>query len=166
MVSGGKRGNAAYRLLSVLLSLCLLCGAAPMVQAQPAEADWTVAVYMCASDLESEAGCATDDLIEMIEAEIPDNVNVLVMTGGTSKWNPEGLKYPGYIEPSAKTTQLYWITDQGMQLALDYGKYLDMGDEDTLAQLLVDVNAAAPAKHMMVVLWNHGGGPTGILIPA
>ena len=52
------------------------------------EKDWTVCIYMCGTDLETGGSCATADLLEMLAADIPDDVNVLVMTGGTKKWNP------------------------------------------------------------------------------
>ena len=47
---------------------------------------WTVLVYMCGSDLESEAGLATDNLIELTGSELGNNVNFVIQTGGASKW--------------------------------------------------------------------------------
>ena len=45
------------------------------VQGDRTEGTWAVYVYMCGSDLESEGGFATDDLMEMTLADLPDNVN-------------------------------------------------------------------------------------------
>lgn len=53
------------------------------------KSDWTIAVYMCGTDLESSHGAATADLIEMLEADIPKDVTLLVMTGGTKTWNSQ-----------------------------------------------------------------------------
>lgn len=42
---------------------------------------WSVFVYMCGSDLESEYGMGTADLEEMMELADSPNVNVYVETG-------------------------------------------------------------------------------------
>ena len=47
----------------------------------------TVLVYMNGSDLESEDGEATEDLCEMLAANISSQVNVLVETVGTKNWS-------------------------------------------------------------------------------
>lgn len=47
----------------------------------------TVFVYMNGSDLESEDGEATEDLCEMLAANISSQVNVLVETIGTKSWS-------------------------------------------------------------------------------
>ena len=46
----------------------------------------TVMVYMCGSDLESELGSATKDLEEMLAADLSEQVNVIIETGGTRQW--------------------------------------------------------------------------------
>lgn len=53
----------------------------------------TVFVYMNGSDLESEDGEATEDLCEMLAANISSQVNVLVETIGT-KAGQKGLELP------------------------------------------------------------------------
>ena len=47
----------------------------------------TVLVYMNGSDLESEGAAATQDLCEMLAADISSQVNVLVETAGTKSWS-------------------------------------------------------------------------------
>ena len=46
----------------------------------------TVMVYLIGSDLESSQGSATFDIDEMLAADIDDDVNLLIYTGGTKKW--------------------------------------------------------------------------------
>ena len=94
---------------------------------------WTICIYMCGSDLESNGGAATTDLIEMLEAvqtgvldidgaeDFSDDVNLLVMTGGARSWDPLGAGASaaengvGYIEPSMERIELFKITpDEGM----------------------------------------------------
>ena len=48
------------------------------------EGTWTIFVYLCGSDLESESGMATDDLIEMCDALDSDKVRFVIQTGGLS----------------------------------------------------------------------------------
>ena len=133
------------------------------------EKDWTVCVYMCGTDLETEGSCATADLLEILAADIPDDVNVLVMTGGTKKWNPFELdkeaveskiiEKDAYITPDSEYTQVYRIDDDKMNLVYTYDENLDMGDVCTLESFLEFALYYAPAEHLMVSVWNHGGGP-------
>ena len=37
------------------------------------ESDWTIGLYLCGSNLESEGGSATRDLIEILEADVPEH---------------------------------------------------------------------------------------------
>ena len=46
----------------------------------------TIMVYMCGTDLESRSGMGSSDLKEMLDADLGNNVNLLVYTGGCSKW--------------------------------------------------------------------------------
>lgn len=47
---------------------------------------WSVYWYLCGSDLESGGGCATADLSELMEVELPEGVNVVIETGGAAQW--------------------------------------------------------------------------------
>ena len=67
------------KILSILIALILcvnLCAAAS------AEEDWTIFVYICGSDLESEGGMASENMQAMIDAETDSNVRYVVQTGG------------------------------------------------------------------------------------
>ena len=48
--------------------------------------DYTVMVYLLGSTLEEANQCATDDMLEMIQAQLADRVRVVVYTGGTKNW--------------------------------------------------------------------------------
>ena len=43
---------------------------------------WAIYWYLCGSDLESEYACATSDLLEMLEVQLPENVELVIQTGG------------------------------------------------------------------------------------
>ncbi|MGN1230553.1 MAG: hypothetical protein ACI4TP_01515, partial [Anaerotignum sp.] len=80
------------KLLSLLLSFLMLfsfsaCGDDAVTKSMGSSDDtWAVYWYLCGSDLESNYGCATADLEEMLEVQLPENVNVVIQTGGTSFW--------------------------------------------------------------------------------
>ena len=71
----------------------------------------TVMIYMNGSDLETMAGEATADLSEMIESGIGENVNVIVQTMGTKKWNDYDI--------SSKTSQIYRVKGGELELVKD-----------------------------------------------
>ena len=48
---------------------------------------WTILVYLCGTDLESNGGCATNDIIEAISASYSEDVHIVYQTGGTNEWN-------------------------------------------------------------------------------
>ena len=128
------------------------------------KAKWTICIYLCATDLESNYSSATYDLLEMIEADIPEDINVLVLTGGTKTWDPfgDGVGAEGYIKPDNTKTQIYKITDSGMELVENLvvnGTTGNMGDPLTLAKFLQFSIENYPAEKIMVDIWNHGGGP-------
>ena len=110
---------------------------------------WTVFVYMCGSDLESENGLAVDDIEEMANAYTGDNVRFVVQTGGSTRWN-------GY-DISADSLQRFEVTGGGVYL-VDEVSDADMGQEQTLEDFLRWGVENYPADKMGVVFWNHGGG--------
>ncbi len=115
---------------------------------------WTVFVYMCGSDLESENGLAVDDIEEMANAYTGDNVRFVVQTGGSTRWN-------GY-DISADSLQRFEVTGGGVYL-VDEVSDADMGQEQTLEDFLRWGVQNYPADKMGVVFWNHGGGSiTGV----
>ncbi|MDF2613281.1 MAG: hypothetical protein K0S71_1067 [Clostridia bacterium] len=59
----------------------------PAIEAVAPIAPYTILVYMVGSDLESDSGAATNDLIEMAAVGGAKNVNVVVETGGAKKWH-------------------------------------------------------------------------------
>lgn len=110
---------------------------------------WTVFVYLCGSDLESDQGSATEDLGEMVGASGSENVRFVVETGGAKRWYTDGF--------DAKKIQRFLIQDGSIQ-EVDSVAAADMGEANTLADFLTWGVANYPAEHMGVVLWNHGGG--------
>ena len=113
------------------------------------ESEWAIYWYLCGSDLETDAGCATDDLIELLEVQLPDNVNVIIQTGGAYEWQND-------LMDSSKLQR--WLYSQdGLEL-IDEEPRANMGDAQTLYEFLDFANTHFPANKVAVTFWNHGGG--------
>ena len=112
----------------------------------------TVLVYMNGSDLESENGSATEDLCEMLAANISGQVNVLVETVGTKNWSKRlGIASDHAQRYKAESGQLVLVDDSLGQL--------DCTAPDTLADFITWGAANYPANRYILLFWNHGAGP-------
>ncbi len=110
----------------------------------------TIMVYLCGTDLESKYGMATSDLKEMMKANIADNVNIIVQTGGTNKWNNSTI--------SSNKNQIYKVTSQGLvRLEETVGKK-PMVDPNTLTEFINYCESNYEADRYMLIMWDHGGG--------
>lgn len=140
-------------ILSVLtLSACGEKDYISMERAKRAEStgpSWTVLVYMCGGDSESREGLASECIKEMTELDYPENINVVVETGGSSQWHINGI-YPDYL-------QRFELQKGGMCL-VDQKMADNMGDYRTLEDFLSWGTKTYPAEHYMAVVWDHGGG--------
>lgn len=111
--------------------------------------DYTLLIYMCGSSLESKNGSASDDISELLSADIPKNVNVVLETGGTQRWKKHGI--------SADKLQRYMVADNKLEL-LEEEKLSCMGDSSTLREFIDWGTQKFPAKRTALILWDHGGG--------
>ncbi len=115
----------------------------------PEEGSWAVYWYLCGSDLETGGGFATIDLMEMMEVTLPENVNVVIQTGGAAVWQNELM--------DASKTQRWLYNSEGLQL-LEEQEAANMGEAQTLYEFLAFADANYPADKVAVTFWNHGGG--------
>lgn len=111
----------------------------------------TIMVYINGSDLESEAGEATQDISEMIASGIGDKVNVIIQTMGTRHWQNYGI--------SSKRAQTYKIENGSLRLIRDKLGQLDCTDKRTLSEFIGFCKSEYPADRYMFLFWDHGGGP-------
>ncbi len=110
----------------------------------------TIMVYMCGTDLESKNGMATSDLSEMAAATISDNVNLIVYTGGCTKWKNSIV--------SSSKNQIYRVKDGGLIcLEQDMGTG-SMTDPATLTEFIKYCTKNFPANRNELIFWDHGGG--------
>ena len=110
----------------------------------------TLMIYLCGTDLESRSKMATSDIQEMIAADIADNVNVIVYTGGCKSWQNNAF--------SSKTNQIWQVTDKGVTCLEDNLGSKSMTDENTLSSFIKWCAKKFPANRNMLVMWDHGGG--------
>lgn len=109
----------------------------------------TVMFYMIGSDLESEGGCASSDIEEILAAELGEHVNVVLQTGGAFAWTNARI--------DAGSCQRFSVQDGELVLEKDLG-LLNTTDPDTLADFVRWTAGAYPADRYGLILWNHGGG--------
>ena len=71
------------KILSLLLIAALCLGLCASAAAEVEKKPWTIFVYLCGSDLESDSGLASKDLWEMIAATTK-GAHYVVQTGGAN----------------------------------------------------------------------------------
>ena len=106
-------------LLTVMTALALPALAAEASDAAPA--DWTVLIYMCGSDMETNSGMATYNLREIMGSVLPEydtridvasgkldrgvltpRINVAVETGGAAPAGPAALPHYVSVPPESE----------------------------------------------------------------
>ena len=110
----------------------------------------TIMVYMCGTDLESKYGMATKDLQEMLNANLSDKVNLIVETGGCSKWQNN-------VVSSAKN-QIYKVENGKLKCLEQNIGTAAMTDPDNLEDFIEYCAEHYPADRNMLIFWDHGGG--------
>ena len=115
----------------------------------------TVLVYMIGTDLQSRAGQALGNIVEMESVGSTSNMNVVIQTGGAKE--SQGAKGINW------TLNQRWKVLKGSlqpisNLGPDGGAGGNMGTESTLTSFLNWGVKAYPADKYIVVLWDHGGG--------
>ncbi|MDO5572455.1 MAG: clostripain-related cysteine peptidase [bacterium] len=113
---------------------------------------WAVYAYMCGSDLESEHNAVSLHLNNMMQVRLPDNVKMVVETGGSKKWSSD------WGNTDYLTRHVYTGTEKQL---IEQLPSASMGDSGTLEDFLLFCRDNYPADHTMLILWNHGAGSLG-----
>ena len=154
--NGGNSGNSGSTrsVSSMQMSVDQESGSVQITRPESSETamandgSWTIFVYLCGTDLESEYGAATGDVEEMCAAASSDKVRFVIQTGGTQNWQNNF---------ATSGSGRYLVQDNDV-VTLDEFDARNMGDPATLADFLNWGVQEYPAEHMGVILWNHGGG--------
>ncbi|WP_395547461.1 MULTISPECIES: clostripain-related cysteine peptidase [unclassified Lacrimispora] len=153
------------KIVSFLLALVMLCALLSgcgsnedleafhptqgLTLSNPSGDTWTVLVYLCGTDLETNGSFASINLQEMALAAQSEQVNVLVQTGGTQAWAIDAID-PGQL-------QRWRVIPESIKLK-DSQPLASMGAAETLGDFLKWGVANYPADKYMCLLWDHGGG--------
>lgn len=122
---------------------------------------WTILMYVCGSNLESDyaaqnEGCATDDLKEIASVTgQPNDVNYVVQAGGANKWSST---YSSVINKNNANRfhlqNMSYVKDSQLTKA-------NMGDQSTFESFLEWGLTTYPAENIGIIFWNHGGAMEG-----
>ena len=117
--------------------------------------DHTVLIYMCGADLESENQLATGDIQEILKVSgQPDDVNIVLETGGANSWASTYGISSTYLER-------YHVENKSL-VRDDQLTYASMGLTSTLQSFIEYGLNNYPAERVGLVFWNHGGGMRGV----
>lgn len=116
-----------------------------------AKAKWTVYMYMCGSDLETKVGAASLDIGEALQAELPEDVQVLIQTGGAQQWHNGTVQAKAierYVHTGAKDAlvRLETLPNASMSSPATLQSFLEYGKKNF------------PSENNIFIFWDHGGG--------
>ena len=115
---------------------------------------YTILLYLCGADLESDSSQATNDLTEILSMSCPSNVNFVIQTGGAKSWNSKyGI--------SASNIGRYHVNNKSL-VQDDSLDQANMGDYATYRDFLEWGMTTYPAQKYGVIMWNHGGAMQGV----
>lgn len=110
---------------------------------------WTVLIYMCGGDDETVNGDYTKKLNEIMNVNYSEDINVIVQTGGSSKWHTKNI-YSDYCQRFKADKNRLYLEDQSMAT--------NMGDHNTLADFISWGTSKYKANRYMLILSGAGGG--------
>ncbi len=131
-------------------------------QPEPNEkVEWTIMIYMCGSTLESDVdehgnlvALATGDIEEILSVSgQPNNVNIIIETGGASEWSSQ------YGISNNKLER--WHVENKKLVKDDSLTNASMGKVSTFQSFLEWGFTYYPADRYGVFMWNHGGAMDG-----
>ncbi len=141
--------------LSVMMLMLCACSSGKVVYDEPDSKlpsngkTWTVLVYMCGGEAETQNGAFSDKLEQMMSVNYPENVNVVVQTGGSNKWNMKGV-YSDYLQRFKVGKGTMYLADQAMAA--------NMGDYRVLEDFLSWGTENYKADNYMLIISGTGGG--------
>ena len=93
---------------------------------------------------------ATRDLQEMLAAEVGDQVNLIILTGGSTNWRNNLV--------SSKTHQLWQIRNGKLKCLSENEGTASMTNPATLSAFIQKTAQNFPADRYGLILWDHGSG--------
>ena len=126
--------------------------------------DRTIMYYNIGSDLEENSLAGTEIISNICKYKYPDNMNFIMMTGGSLSENveltrkdPTGIElYSKYYDINWEKNQIWDLRDGHKLLEEDFGNE-DMTDGKTLQKFILYVKKNFPAKKYDIIFSDHGG---------
>ena len=144
-----RMNKKSLSIIIIILMVVLALSGYILTKKRNGAESWTLCLYLCGSNLESEQGWASRTIQELEEADIPENVMV-VQIGGSEEWHNDQVKTGGNGRYELDGGELVLLEKSGKE---------SMGEDKTLASFLEFCAERYPSKHSAVIFWNHGGGP-------
>ncbi len=172
-----RLGTLTRKAVSLLLALTLCLGCVSFAAAEEGEKSAaptrTILLYACGSNLETNYGMATWNLYQILAAEIPEGINVVVLAGGSEAWQTEPEYLEGAESVCADGKNEIWVCSgkNAANAENGHGKMTlqnDMPEEladaflssgETLRVFIDYAAEKFPAQIYDLILWDHGGGP-------
>ena len=127
-------------IILVLLAALLVFGGI----AHASEPTTTILMYMCGTDLQAQC---VYDLYEMCSLDIPENINLVILAGGSDEWDDPDLV------PNALNR--FVIRNHRFE-EMEVLDWANMGEAQTLYDFIDFGLSNYPADRNMLVLWDHG----------
>ena len=160
--SNATAGNTAV-IRATLTNISSIYAQCTVTVVEQTQDDQTILIYLCGSDLESNgqtsassaAGYASGDITEILKVgSQPDDVNVVIETGGAKCWKTTHGINKSYLER-------YHVANKSLVRDSQETK-ANMGLTSTLQSFLTWGVQTYPADRISLILWNHGGAMRGV----
>lgn len=110
--------------------------------------------YIIGSNLESQMGFASDNILGEIDAtKAGDNLTFVVQAGGSDRWFTQGI--------DDRTVGRYTIKNGTLKKEMDLDPTTCMSTPESLSSFIKWAKKNHPADRYVLVLWDHGGGFVG-----
>lgn len=160
--SNATAGNTAV-IRATLTNISSIYAQCTVTVVEQTQDDQTILIYLCGSDLESNgqtsassaAGYASGDITEILKVSgQPDDVNVVIETGGAKCWKTTHGINKSYLER-------YHVENKSLVRDSQETK-ANMGLTSTLQSFITWGVETYPADRVSLILWNHGGAMRGV----
>lgn len=108
----------------------------------------SVYIYMCGGDTEKEDGCSSAVLDALTKPDYPENINVVVETGGSESWKSKDVdsdKINRFEATKGKLKKIQTLDDADMSRGL------------TLSEFIVWAAKTYPSDHKTLIIQGQGG---------
>ncbi len=140
-----------------------------VIEPEEVQLDYTIMYYMSGSTLEYDdsksgsecnIGLFSEDIKEILSVELPENVRLIIETGGTKKWNLSSDYIVGADSISNQKLQRWEVCGGKIQLIDSLGTN-KMSTKDSFESFLKWGLSEYEANQMGVVVSGHGSGIGG-----